>query len=34
MDEITLPNFNIPEGYKLEAVAINALGLCDQCQEK
>ena len=34
MDEITLPSFNIPEGYKLEAVAINALGLCDQCQEK
>ncbi|UIR54707.1 transcriptional repressor [Sphingobacterium sp. SRCM116780] len=34
MDEITLPKFNLPKGYKLESVAINAVGLCDNCQEK
>lgn len=33
MEEITLPKFNLPQGYKLETIAINALGLCDQCPE-
>lgn len=34
MEEITLPKLNLPQHYKLEAIAINALGLCDQCHEK
>lgn len=33
MEEIILPKFNLPQGYKLETIAINALGLCDQCPE-
>ena len=33
MEEINLPKFNLPQGYKLETVAINALGLCDHCTE-
>ena len=34
LDEITLPKINIPRGFSFHSIAINAVGLCDNCQDK
>ena len=31
--EITLPKITIPEGFSLEAIAVNALGVCNHCKK-
>ncbi|RKO69068.1 transcriptional repressor [Sphingobacterium puteale] len=33
LDEITLPKVNIPNGFSLEAIAVNALGVCNHCKK-
>ncbi|CAM3611629.1 Fur family transcriptional regulator [Sphingobacterium prati] len=33
LDEITLPKVNIPIGFSLEAIAVNALGVCNHCKK-
>lgn len=32
LDDIKLPKINLPKGYQLDSVGINAVGLCAQCQ--
>ena len=32
LDNFKLPKINLPEGYRLDAVGINAVGVCAQCQ--
>lgn len=34
LDEIALPKIKLPKDFSLHAIAINAVGLCDQCQKK
>lgn len=34
LDEISVPKINLPSNFSLHAIAINAVGLCDSCQEK
>lgn len=34
LDEIALPKINLPANFSLHAIAINAVGLCDSCQNK
>lgn len=34
LDEISLPKINLPSHFSLHSIAINAVGLCDSCQEK
>ncbi|WP_104384062.1 Fur family transcriptional regulator [Sphingobacterium sp. HMA12] len=33
LDEITLPKVAIPDGFSLEAIAVNALGVCNHCKK-
>ncbi|MDF2517140.1 MAG: Fur family transcriptional regulator [Sphingobacterium sp.] len=33
LDEITLPKVAIPAGFSLEAIAVNALGVCNHCKK-
>ncbi|MEI2271258.1 transcriptional repressor [Sphingobacterium sp. ML3W] len=33
LDEITLPKVSIPDGFSLEAIAVNALGVCNHCKK-
>lgn len=32
LDDFKLPKINLPEGYQLNSVGINAVGLCAQCK--
>jgi len=32
LDEISLPQINLPSGFSLYSIAINAVGLCKNCQ--
>lgn len=32
LDDIKLPKINLPKGYQLNSVGINAVGLCAQCR--
>ncbi len=32
LDDIKLPKINLPEGYQLDSVGINAVGLCADCK--
>lgn len=32
LDDIKLPKITLPEGYQLNSVGINAVGLCAQCK--
>lgn len=32
LDDIKLPKINLPEGYQLQSVGINAVGLCAECK--
>jgi len=34
LDEIALPKIKLPSNFSLHSIAINAVGLCSQCQEK
>lgn len=34
LDEIALPQLNIPANFQLNAIAVNAVGICEQCQQK
>ena len=34
LDEISVPKINLPTNFSLHSIAINAVGLCDSCQEK
>lgn len=34
LDEISVPKINLPANFSMHAIAINAVGLCDSCQEK
>ncbi len=31
LDDIKLPKINLPKGYRLQSVAVNAVGLCAEC---
>ncbi|MFD2554396.1 Fur family transcriptional regulator [Sphingobacterium tabacisoli] len=31
LDEVSVPKINIPNNFSLHSIAINAVGLCDQC---
>ncbi|TDQ82634.1 Fur family transcriptional regulator [Sphingobacterium yanglingense] len=31
LDEVSVPKINIPKNFSLHSIAINAVGLCDQC---
>ncbi|MGB3064952.1 Fur family transcriptional regulator [Sphingobacterium thalpophilum] len=33
LDDITLPKVSIPAGFSLEAIAVNALGVCNHCKK-
>lgn len=33
LDEIALPKINIPQNFALQSIAINAIGLCENCQK-
>ncbi|WP_324756779.1 Fur family transcriptional regulator [Sphingobacterium thalpophilum] len=33
LDDITLPKVSIPVGFSLEAIAVNALGVCNHCKK-
>ncbi|MGJ1431264.1 Fur family transcriptional regulator [Sphingobacterium spiritivorum] len=32
LEEISLPKINLPKNFKLHSIAVNAVGLCDNCQ--
>ncbi|MBE8714556.1 Fur family transcriptional regulator [Sphingobacterium hungaricum] len=32
LEEISLPTIKIPSNFKLQEVAVNAVGLCDKCE--
>jgi len=32
LDDIKLPKINLPEGYQLQSVGVNAVGLCAECK--
>jgi len=34
LDDIKLPKINLPKGYQLQSVGINAVGLCAECKAK
>ena len=34
LDEIALPKINLPTDFSLHSIAINAVGICDVCNEK
>jgi len=34
LDEITIPTIKLPKNFSLHTIAINAVGLCDSCQDK
>ena len=34
LDEIALPKVKLPNNFSLHSIAINAVGLCDSCNEK
>ncbi|WP_313367310.1 Fur family transcriptional regulator [Sphingobacterium mizutaii] len=34
LDEIALPKINLPSDFSLHSIAINAVGICDICNEK
>lgn len=34
LDEITIPKINLPAKFAMHSIAINAVGLCENCQEK
>ncbi len=34
LDEISIPQIKLPPNFSLHGIAINALGLCDSCQNK
>lgn len=34
LDEIALPKINFPTDFSLHSIAINAVGICDICNEK
>lgn len=33
LDEISVPKINIPSNFSLHSIAINAVGLCENCQK-
>ncbi|MDM1294667.1 transcriptional repressor [Sphingobacterium sp. N143] len=33
LDDMTLPKVSIPAGFSLEAIAVNALGVCNHCKK-
>lgn len=33
LDEISIPNITLPKKFTLHSFALNAVGLCDKCQE-
>ena len=34
LEEISLPKIPVPEKFTLHAIALNAVGLCDNCQQE
>ncbi len=34
LDEISLPKLNIPKNFKLDSIAVNAVGTCENCALK
>ena len=34
LDEITVPKINLPSNFSLHAIAINAMGICESCQNE
>ena len=34
LDEIAVPKINLPPNFSLHAIAINAVGMCEKCQNK
>lgn len=34
LDETNVPKINLPKGFSLQSIAVNAVGLCNQCREK
>lgn len=34
LDEIKIPNIKLPKNFSLHSIAINAVGICNLCQEK
>jgi len=32
LDDIKLPKINLPQGYQLNSIGVNAVGLCAQCR--
>lgn len=34
LDEIAIPKINLPPNFSLHEIAINAVGICDSCQNK
>lgn len=34
LDEISVPKVNLPPNFSLHSIAINAVGICDSCQNK
>lgn len=33
LEEISIPNIHVPKNFALQSVAVNAVGLCDKCQQ-
>jgi Fur family ferric uptake transcriptional regulator len=33
LEDMILPKVSIPEGFSLEAIAVNALGVCNHCKK-
>ena len=33
LEEISLPKINIPQNFALQSIAVNAIGLCENCQK-
>ncbi|MCL7987860.1 transcriptional repressor [Sphingobacterium sp. lm-10] len=33
LEEISIPNIKVPKNFALQSVAVNAVGLCDKCQQ-
>lgn len=34
LNEVTIPTIETPKGFRVDAVGINAVGICAQCQSK
>ncbi len=34
LDDFKMPKINLPEGYQLQSIGVNAVGLCAQCKAR